>query len=435
MPLYARENKNATSVYHPNLPFNIAMQTNGPAMHAQTSLLTLLLIIFSGSVANGQVSEKQLGRLLQRFPQADTNRDGRLTANEARAYQAKMRQSAGGSNRRSGVPREFDVDPGWQAERFPEHAVCYLPPNEIASLFAATARGNPKPIVSYTEPADGSLRIVATGHSFMSPGFKTFPRITEAAGLKQPPLVTHTGGGITGSARYKWEQENGIFEFDGKPTPKLLASIANARWDAMIWGSYYQDRPDYYRCWIEFCLQYNPEMKFYLSDAWPQLEQLDVIPSSEAELTIETIARMGRERRAMSEEVMESLNKQYPGRVFVLPTSDAMVLAAEHYHRGELPGVEGIHQYVGKKERSLWRDRLGHLGPGFDRLEGYVFYAAMYGRSPELIEGDIAFNGPQDYPSPQLDRMFRKIAWQAALRNPLSGVCDDNENGVCDLRE
>ena len=404
-------------------------------MFTRTTTFLLLLVVLGSGVASGQVSDAQLQRLLQRFPKADTNRDGRLTANEARAYRAKMLQSAGGSDRRSGVPREFHVDPGWQAERFPEHAVCYLPPKEIASLFAATGRGTSKPIISYPKPPDGSLRIVGTGHSFMGPGFKTFPHITEAAGLNQPPLLTHTGGGITGSARYKWEQENGIFEFDGKPTPKLLASIANAPWDAMIWGPYFQDRPDYYRCWIEFCLRYNPEMKFYLSDAWPQLDQLDEIPSTEDELTIETIVRMGRERHEISAEMIDSLNKQYPGKVFVLPTSDAMVLAAEHYHRGELPGVEGIHQFVGKKERSMWRDRLGHLGPGFDRLEGYVFYAAMYGRSPELIEGDIAFDGPRDYPSPQLDRVFRKIAWQAALRNPLSGVTDRNENGICDHRE
>ena len=64
---------------------------------------------------------------------------------------------------------------------------------------------------------DGSLRIVGTGHSFMAPGYSTLPRITAAAGLKQPPMELHTGGGITGSTRYKWEQENGIFDFDGKP--------------------------------------------------------------------------------------------------------------------------------------------------------------------------------------------------------------------------
>jgi hypothetical protein len=132
---------------------------------------------------------------------------------------------------------------------------------------------------------------------------------------------------------------------------------------------------------------------------------------------------------------MGVLNKKYPGKVFIMPTSDAMVLAAQHYYRGELPGIEGINRAVGKKERSLWRDRLGHLGPGFDRLEGYVFYATIYARSPELIDDDIQFGGSLDFPSRELDRLFRKIAWQAVVHNPFSGVIDKNRNGVGDARE
>ena len=84
------------------------------------------------------------------------------------------------------------------------------------------------------------------------------------------------------------------------------------------------------------------------------------------------------------------------------------------------------------RDRSLWRDRLGHLGPGFDRLEGYVFYATLYGRSPELIEGDIAFGGDKEFPNRTLDRTFRKIAWQAVINHPLSGVKDKDGNGVGD---
>jgi hypothetical protein len=109
-----------------------------------------------------------------------------------------------------------------------------------------------------------------------------------------------------------------------------------------------------------------------------------------------------------------------------------MVLAVQHYRRGELPGVEGIHTLVGKKERSLWRDRLGHLGPGLGHLEGYVFYATMYRRSPELIDGDFRFGDSPDYPSRELDRVFRNIAWQAVANNPLSGVTDEDSNGIGD---
>ena len=379
-----------------------------------------------------QMSPERLQMLLQRFPKADLNGDGTLTIEEVGTYRGMMQGKPGAIEKSGGgAPREFSVDPDWNAERFPEHAVSYKSPEEIKAIYAEQLAGNQPAVVSFDTPTDGALRIVGTGHSFMAPGYRTLPLIADAAGMTQP-LYTHTGGGITGSTRYKWEQENGIFGFDGKPAPKLLASIVNAEWDAMMWGPYFNDRPEFYACWIDFCRRFHPDMKFFLSDAWPQLYQLDETPTSEDFFTEETFERMGRERTAEYSEIVAALRESHTQQIYIMPTSDAMVLAAKHYLRGELPGIEGINQIIGKKERSLWRDHLGHLGPGFERLEGYVFYATIYGRSPELIEGDIGFGDKDDFPSRELDQLFRKIAWQAVTGHPLSGVKDTNGDGLRD---
>lgn len=399
-------------------------------MKRSVSILAALVFLTFCSVANAQISEPQLSQWLKRFPQADANSDGKLTVEEALAFRKQMQ--GGRSRNAGGVPKVFPVDPGWNLDRFPPHAVCYLPPEEIAKLYSRKKSGG-QTIVRYEKPTDGALRIVGTGHSFMAPGYKTFPTIAKASGLEQPPLLTHTGGGITGSARYKWEQENGIFQFRGKPTPKLLASIANGPWDAMMWGPYYNDKKEYYTCWIDFCLKYNPDMQFYLSDAWPQLDQLDKMPATEAELTPELVARLGREKFDVYSSIIKELNQQYGERVFIMPTCEAMVQCVKYLADGKLPGVEGVHKAVGGKNRSLWRDKLGHLGPGLESLEGYVFYATIYGRSPELIKAPIFAN--QKFPNRDLDKQFRKIAWQAVLNNPLSGVKDGNENGIADDRE
>jgi len=392
--------------------------------------LTLIAVIaFQMSTVccgQGTPSAKQLQELLKKYPAADTNGDGTLSRQEALAYRRKLsargaKKKANGRAGNRGIRREFKVDPGWELERFPEDAVCYRSPSEIAAIFDKVKSGKQSTIVSYPEPDDGALRVVGIGHSFMMPGYKTLPAISQGAGMKQP-LYTHVGGGITGSARYKWEQENGIFQFAGRPVPKLLSSISGAQWDAMMFGPYYNDRPVYYSCWIDFCLKFNPDMKFYLSDAWPQLEQLGKNPESEAFFTEEVLDRMGSEKRAAYDTMLKPLMKAYPGKVFILPTSDAMVLAAKHFIRGELPGIEGLHRVIGGKERSLWRDQLGHLGPGLERLEGYVFYATLYQRSPERIKKTIPFGGNTDFPSLELDRMFRKIAWQAVTEHPFSGV-------------
>ena len=200
-----------------------------------------------------------------------------------------------------------------------------------------------------------------------------------------------------------------------------------------MWGPYYNDKKEYYTCWIDFCLKYNPEMKFYLSDAWPQLDQLDKMPASEAELTPELVARLGQEKFDVYSLIIKELNQKYGERVFVMPTCEAMVECVKYLDEGKLPGIDGVHKAVGGKTRSLWRDKLGHLGPGLESLEGYVFYATIYGRSPELIKEPIFAN--QEFPSTELDQQFRKIAWQAVLNNPLSGVKDENQNGIADDRE
>lgn len=375
-------------------------------------------------------SPQKLASWLKRFPDADANKDGILSVAEADAYRKKLQAKKTKNPRSGGAPREFSVHPGWDDARFPEHAVAYKTPEEIEKIYAKVAKG--RPVISFEKPGNGALRIVGTGHSFMAPGYRTLPDICRTAGFEQP-LYTHTGGGITGSTRYKWEQENGIFEFDGKPVPKLLASIANAEWDAMMWGPYFNDRPEYYSCWIDFCLKYQPGMKFYLSDAWPQLFQLGETPKSEDIFTAELLDQMGAEKRNVYIKVVSELREKYPGKVYIMPTCDAMVIAAKHFLKNGLPGVEGIHRAVGEaEERALWRDTLGHLGPGFEWLEGYVFYATLYGKSPELIEGDIQKRGDSGFPGRELDRIFRKIAWQAVSGHELSGVVDDNGDCMAD---
>jgi len=372
----------------------------------------------------------------QRFKQFDKNGDGKLTAEEAREFGWNRQVvSSNGFRIDINLQPEREIDPGWKAGRFPDHAVCYRSPKEIAEIYAKVVGTKKEPFPSYPKPKDGSLRIVGTGHSFMMPGYVTFPTIARAAGLNQPSPFLHLEGGFRGSARYKWEEENGVFQFDGKPKPKLLAAIANAEWDVMLWGPSPHDRPAYYACWIDFCLKHHPQMKFYLSNSWPMLlKQLDKVPASEDDITAEVVVQAGEMFQHSYSAIVRKLNEKYPGKVFVLPTCEAMILALQSYKRGELPGVEGIHTLIGKKERSIWKDQIGHLGPGFERLEGYVFYATLYGRSPELIDGDITFAKSADYPSRELDRAFRRIAWQAVVNNPLSGVVDKNKNGIGDKR-
>ncbi len=408
-------------------------------------LVAILALVAAAPFSNAQaprLSEERLAQLLKRSPGADADGDGKLTAEEFKAALQLFQQSRQGNARpASQAQTKLQFDPGREKDAFPPHAVSLKTPDEIMAIYKSGPQGRSSAAddaLSFPKPADGVMRIVGTGHSFMAPAYKTLPLICRAAGFEQPACL-HTGGGVKGSARYKWEQENGIFEFDGKPLPKLLAAISNAEWEAMIWGPY-TDRPKFYACWINFCTKYNPDMKFFLSDAWPapgQVRKLfnrEANPESEAFFSDEVYDQLSAHANTSFAGLVKAL-RESTDEVYILPTHAAMTEAARRFIRGELPGVEGLYTVIGGKERSLWKDKIGHLGPGFDRLEGYVFYATLYGKSPELISEPIKFNDDPSFPSAALDKIFREIAWKAVVEHPLSGVTDENKNGIGDHLE
>ena len=162
--------------------------------HFLTTISVVVLLEKSGYLTDRMMtsqSEIQLRQWLRRFPAADTDGNGTLTAEEARAFMASRRQGKNGQ----GPPTEFYVDPGWSKARFPDNAVCYMTPPEIQAIYREVFPKDPQPVFQVPQP-EKALRIVGTGHSFMAPGYRTFPVICRAAGFEQP-LRTHTGGGMT----------------------------------------------------------------------------------------------------------------------------------------------------------------------------------------------------------------------------------------------
>ena len=220
-----------------------------------------------------------------------------------------------------------------------------------------------------------------------------------------------------------WELENGILSSEGMPLPVCMAAITTGQWDVMMWGSYTNDRPEYYLAWIDFCMKYNPQMEFYVFNAWPQYA--DGFGDQDREPRIENYRDRARKINVGITKRIAAIDEHYPDKVHVLPTCDAMMGALELYFKGTLPGIKGLNRKIDGATPAIWSDG-GHLGVGMEWLEGYVFYATLYKKSPELIPTKPPFNNDA------LDKVFRKIAWQAVINNPLSDVTDKNGNGIGD---
>ena len=131
-------------------------------------IFSILALISIAGTATGEPTQKQLEGWLKQFPKADLNGDGRLTADEAASYRKKLqsgKKSKPSGKTQSGAPRKFNVDPGWDAERFPDHAASYRSPEQIKSIYEKSLNGKGTAVKSFEKPADGALRIVGTGHS------------------------------------------------------------------------------------------------------------------------------------------------------------------------------------------------------------------------------------------------------------------------------
>ena len=376
----------------------------------------------TGSEASGVV-----GRLFDRI---DADSNGRITPKElsdAIAARAKRKPTAapdgkaakaGGFKRpRAGHRTSRPVPTPWLGYKNDDS-----PAVRDATYLKSTKQIQAMGRAPLSYPRSTGLRIVGTGHSWMAPAYRTLPEIAKAAGLEQR-LRTHYSGGETGGIRMMWERENGILSYKGKPKPTCMSAITTGKWDVMIWGCYTNDRPEYYFAWIDFCMKFNEKMEFYVFNAWPQWA--DGFGETDREPRIENFRARAAKMKKTFTKLIADIDKRHPNKVHVLATREAMMAALELYFKGKLPGVKGLNRKADGKSPSIWSDG-GHLGVGMDRLEGYVFYATLYRKSPELIETKLKFHNDE------LDAIFRKIAWQAVVNNPLSDVTDKNANGIGD---
>jgi len=328
-------------------------------------------------LAGREVTSANFARLkdyLQQHPDADIDKDGVLTLTEARRHI----QKAGQQERRRKNPLSF-------------------------------AKGS-------------GLRIVMTGHSWVAPAVGTLPKIAAAAGLDGHHQRPHLSGGGSGSANSIWLAEHG--KYPGKMLKDiLLPAIATGKWDVMTWGLYYNDWPEHYARWIDVCLQANPDMIFYIQDGWPRTPG----SGSEYDFKLEDFLAGQKKINVSCKGLLTALNKKYPGKVRLIPVGDSLCELLKLYYANDLPGIEGLSKHLCGKEHTIWRDG-GHIGKYMNWWEGYVYYAALYKKSPALIEAEFEVSRY----NAELDKRMRQCAWKAVVNNPHTGITDKNENGIAD---
>ena len=344
---------------------------------ARRALAALLIAASLAWAAPTSRNNARLKAYLAKNPAADADRDGVLTLDEARAHFRTARARQQGQKPAAKGPLSF--------------------------------------------PKGNGLRIVSTGHSWVGPALRTLPSIARAAGLDGHRQRAHTSGGGSGSANSIWLAETGQSK---RPKSVLHPAIATGKWDVMTWGAYYGDLPLHYTQWIDLCLKANPDMVFYIQDGWLAIHRQY---KTEDEVILDVLLARQKATNGRFKTLLDALNAKYPGKIRLIPVGDSLCEMLKLYYAGNLPGIEGLSKHLCGKEYTIWRDG-GHLGKLMDWWEGYVYYAALYKKSPALIDARFP---PTEY-NAELDKRMRECAWRAVVSNPCSGVTDGNGNGIGD---
>ena len=292
----------------------------------------------------------------------------------------------------------------------------------LACVLATGSAASVEKGVSY--PKGNGLRVVSTGHSWVAPAMKTIGPIALGAGFDGHHLRSHLGGGSTGSARSIWAAEKGL-DYPGRPAhapgkPILLPAIETGQWDVMTWGAFTWDKAEDYTNWIDVCLKANPDMIFYIQDGWPRAQEGMAAPG---EYDIRKFFEKQRQINETVKQGVAALNGRYPGKVHVIPVGDGICALLQLLLDKRLPYIQTVDSQK-QPAPGIYVDG-GHLDEksGMDWFEGYVYYATLYKRSPALITRKFKV------PNEELDKVFRKVAWQVVTHHALSGVTDKDGDG------
>lgn len=345
-----------------------------------------------------KAQDPRLAELMKRNPEADTNKDGTLSVEEAKEFLSQNRVKT------------------------QQNSTVFIPSE--AEMKAAIEGGK---ALAFPKTEDGSLRIAMTGHSWVEPGIRTLKPLAKAAGYAGHRQVTHTGGGSSGSANAIWLKEFGKYKDGVEAQPILIPAIATGQWDVMTMGPYPGDKLENYTQWVDFCLKHNPKMTFLVQDAWPQF-----LPNYDSMKPAEAVAAIKGEHEVMQGQMFAPLygvaTLKYPGKVSIIPISAALVDLMEQYAAGKIEHMTCINEAKRDGEIGFYSDG-GHLSQksGIEHLVGYGYFSMLYRRSPATVKDYV----PEGVP-PSFDQQMREAIWKAVVNSPFANIDDANGDGVAD---
>jgi hypothetical protein len=253
-------------------------------------------------------------------------------------------------------------------------------------------------------------RVFVCAHSFMIYTAKLLPPMAQAAGIAH----VNAGQQMIGGSKViqHWDLA------DDKNLAK--AALRSGNVDVITLSPHVLMPDPGITNFTNLGLEKNPNLRVLVQASWPARdghEEKGFKNEERDSLTLEGLNKMREAHQALwrskLEEQVRSLNVAAGhDAVHIVPVSDAVFALREHVLKGTAPGIT--------KQSALFRDPLGHPEPTLATLVTYTHFATIYQRSPEgLPVPEQLKNVPQ---AEELNKLLQKLAWDAVVNYPLSGV-------------
>jgi hypothetical protein len=172
-------------------------------------------------------------------------------------------------------------------------------------------------------------------------------------------------------------------------------------------------------------LEHNPNARVSVQVSWVPFDgllagQLGLGKSGRDALTGDELRQLHAPYFASVDEEVQALNRGYGKSVLaVVPVGQALIALRERVRAGRAPGL--------RSQEELFTDPLGHPAAPVQALAAYGHFAVIYRRSPVgLPLPQVLAQGGKRGAAVELNRLLQELAWEAAVRHPLSGVSEDS---------
>ncbi len=329
--------------------------------------IAVLLIGANAIPAQDSALEDRLARGLKLYPEADADKDGKLSLSEARDY----------------------------VEKHPELKAQF---GEKAGGGGSKSTSRP---ASYAPGAEGT-RVFVCAHSYMIYTADTLPLVAKAASVSHLKAGQQMIGGSRVIQHWMLPDE------DNQAKKSLREGIV----DVLMLSPHLNLPDEGIDNFTKLGLEKNPKLRVLVQASWPPRDGNRGNFKNEMRnaVTVEDVDKM---RDSHNSSFIKKLEVQVRDlnasvgheAVFIVPVSDAVFALRKRIAEGKAPALT--------QQSEMFRDDHGHPADSMALLVTYCHFAAIYQRSPVgLAVPSLLKDKPQ---KEELNRMLQEIAWDAII--------------------